>query len=135
MLSEYRAAMNVKYDLEEWKREEEAEMEIEIPEEEALEIKTTIEYLVKKKDKVEITNMLQGAYDVLSEATLEREKQPESEELTVKYQQAKEKYALNKKYYTDALKPIVNVQETNLIGGWNTMQPMNDYTETLVTGW
>merc|ERR1712167_297061 len=37
--TEYKAAMNVKFELEEWKKEEDAEMEIEIPEEEALEIK------------------------------------------------------------------------------------------------
>jgi len=47
----YKAAMNVKFDLEEKKKEEEAEMEVEIPEEDNLMIKSTIEYLVQKKDK------------------------------------------------------------------------------------
>ena len=42
----YKAAMNVKFDLEEKKKEEEAEMEVEIPEEDELEIKSTIDYMV-----------------------------------------------------------------------------------------
>jgi hypothetical protein len=50
----YKAAMNVKFDLEEWKKEHEAEMDIEIPEKESLEIKTTMEYLVQKKDVKQI---------------------------------------------------------------------------------
>jgi hypothetical protein len=41
-------------DLEEWKKEHEAEMDIEIPEKESLEIKTTMEYLVQKKDVKQI---------------------------------------------------------------------------------
>jgi hypothetical protein len=42
MKTTFKAAMECKFDLEEWKKEEDAEMLVEIPEEEKLEIKSTI---------------------------------------------------------------------------------------------
>lgn len=81
----YKAAMNVKFDLEEKKKEEEAEMEVEIPEEDELEIKSTIDYMVQKKDKDQITYMLQTAYDTMQTATIEHEKEADNEAKTVKY--------------------------------------------------
>merc|ERR1712232_293130 len=83
MQQAYKAAMNVKFDLEEKKKEEEAEMEVEVPEDQELEIKTTIDYLVKTKAKDEITTMLQTAYDKMTEATIKHEKQPDDEATTV----------------------------------------------------
>jgi hypothetical protein len=101
----YKAAMNVKFDLEEWKKEQEAEMDTEIPEKEELEIKTTMEYLVQKKDTKQIKITMQTSYDEMSKAEIKHEKEPENEELTEKYEIAKTKYKLNKKFYTEAVNP------------------------------
>lgn len=46
MMITYKAAMNVRFDLEEAQKEKEAEMEAEVPEKDELEIKTTVEYMV-----------------------------------------------------------------------------------------
>jgi len=52
--------------------------------------------------------MLQTAYDDMTTATFEHEKEPDSETKSVEYQVAKEKYNLNKKYYMDAMKPTIS---------------------------
>jgi hypothetical protein len=135
MMTTYKAAMNVKFDLEEWKREAEAEIEIELPEEDQLAIKTTIEYLVQKKDRDQIQFMLETAYDTMSLAQIQHDKEPENECLSVQYQFAKEKYALNKEYYQKAITPIIEVESVKLAGGWNDFQAFDETTTELVSGW
>jgi hypothetical protein len=139
----YKAAMNVKFDLEEWKKENEAEMETEIPEKESLEIKTTMEYLVQKKDVKQIKTTLQTSYDTMSKAGTAHEKEPENEELTEKYQIAKTKYKLNKKFYTEAVNPTEEEDEEdieaeasgNMAGGVSKFMELTEEKRTLFMGW
>jgi hypothetical protein len=141
----YKAAMNVKFDLEEWKKEQEAEMEVEVPEKETLEIKTTMEYMVQKKDAVQIKATLVKTYDSYKKAEIEHEKEPESEEKTEKYQKTKAVYKLNKKFYSEAVNPpedeeneeeiIASVTTGSLAGGVSPFKEIDDEKKTLFAGW
>jgi len=85
MMITYKAAMNVKFDLEETKKEKEAEMEAEVPEKEELEIKTTVEYMVKKKDTPQLKYLMKHAYDLMSKAEIAYENEPDNQKLSEKF--------------------------------------------------
>lgn len=101
MLITYKAATECKFDLEEWKKEEDAEMTVDLPEAERIEIESTIKYLVQKRDKEGLTNTIRYSYDLMAKADTALKKQPDNEALTLEYQTAKEKYSLNKRYYSE----------------------------------
>lgn len=82
----------------------------------------------------------------MSKAETKHEKEPENEELTEKYQEAKTKYKLNKKFYSEAVNPPeesdeddIEEDEANiggtLAGGVSKFKEMDEEKRTLFTGW
>jgi len=80
-------------------------MEAEVPEKEELEIKTTITYLVKKKDLNQLKYMMKHTYDTMAKAEIAYEKEPDNEKLSETAAVAKRKYAISKRAYEDAVSP------------------------------
>lgn len=70
----------------------------------------------------------------MSKADISHNKEPDNEELSVKYQTAKEKYTLNKRYYNEAIEPMIETTVT-VAGGFTDFKPMDSETTALVTGW
>ena len=81
----------------------------------------------------------------MSKSKIAREKEPENEELSEKFAQAKEKYSLHKKFYAEALKPEEEEQEdeeseTTTVNGvtlkkFTYGRKLDQETQDMVNGW